>query len=71
MPFKTVMEKFSDGQFTWMEPKRIWVDPTPEEQEAEAAALAADEATRSDLVKKMTKLTEDMRAALDHRQDPK
>ena len=52
MPYKTVWDVF-DG---WMEPRQVWVEPTPEEIEAQEAYAREGE----DLAKRTAALTADI-----------
>lgn len=61
MPYKTVMKHFSADGYTWMEPERVWVDPTPEEAAAEEAKAADLRAREVSLIAKMDKLIDDMK----------
>jgi len=56
MPFKTEWVKHPG----WMEPVQVWVDPTPEELEAEAAYAKRGE----ELYAEMDELIDAMRKAM-------
>lgn len=63
MPYRTVYRQFTDGASSWMEPERVWVDPTPEEAAAEAEAQARDRETRDGLSARVEQLIADMKEA--------
>lgn len=63
MPYKTVFDRFTAGGASWMEPRQVWVEPTPQEKAAEEAHQAKLDAMRQSIDDKMDRLIADMKAA--------